>query len=218
MTEHPPLLLALHSSSDTLAVGLQALGARQPGGEPAAAQIATHPLGRALGNELLGCLEELLPARRWSHLGRLAVATGPGGFTGTRLTVVLARTLAQQLQLPLDGFSSFLLIARRLWLAGELNDDAEPFWIEQTLPRRGLVSGCYLLDPAVPGGLQELQAPRLLRTPGEGPAARRLEARVEPAADLAQLLALSQAAAAAQITAPWQPVLPLYPTSPVELG
>jgi len=29
---------------------------------------------------------------------------------------------------------------------------------------------------------------------------------------------LSQAAAAAQITAPWQPVLPLYPTSPVELG
>lgn len=216
MSETPPLRLALHSSSDCLAIGLQGLGE---------ARIATHPLGRALGNDLLACLEDLLPARHWSSLTRLAVATGPGGFTSTRLTVVLARTLAQQLQLPLDGFSSFLLIARRRWRAGELTQASEPFWIEQVLPGRGLVAGRYQVDPAVPGGLAEQAAPRLFRAATADPAAveqprlePRLEARVEPAADLAQLLELSQAATAAGIAAPWPPVLPLYPTSPVEPG
>jgi hypothetical protein len=38
---------------------------------------------------------------------------------------------------------------------------------------------------------------------------------VDPAADLIQLLLLSQAAARAGLPAPWQPVLPIYPTSPV---
>ena len=99
-----PLLLALHSSSETLAVGLQPL-------DDAAAppQLASFPLGRRLSNELLPCLEQVLPAEHWGRLGRLVVATGPGGFTGTRLTVVLARTLAQQLACPLHGFSSTLL-------------------------------------------------------------------------------------------------------------
>jgi hypothetical protein len=39
---------------------------------------------------------------------------------------------------------------------------------------------------------------------------------VDPEADTAELLALGQAAAAAQLPGPWAPVLPLYPTSPVE--
>jgi hypothetical protein len=34
--------------------------------------------------------------------------------------------------------------------------------------------------------------------------------------DVIQLLAVSEAIAAAGLAAPWQPVLPLYPTSPVE--
>jgi hypothetical protein len=39
---------------------------------------------------------------------------------------------------------------------------------------------------------------------------------VEPEADVAQLLALGQLAAAVHLPGPWGPVLPLYPTSPVE--
>jgi tRNA threonylcarbamoyl adenosine modification protein YeaZ len=209
-----PLLLALHSSSETLAVGLQPLGATE------APSLASFPLGRRLSNDLLPCLEELLPAERWRQLGRLVVATGPGGFTGTRLTVVLARTLAQQLAIPLHGFSSTLLIARRLALGGGPLAGVPRFWLTQELPRRGTVAGAYGPRPEALGGLAELQAPRLFRMPQPWQPATAEEpcrpAVVDPEADTAELLALGQVAAAAQLPGPWGPVLPLYPTSPVE--
>lgn len=87
-----------------------------------------------MANGLFDAIAELLPASRWRELSWLAVATGPGSFTGTRLTLVLARTLAQQLQIPLYGYGSLRLIAerRRLELASR-----GPHWIGQTLPRRG---------------------------------------------------------------------------------
>jgi tRNA threonylcarbamoyladenosine biosynthesis protein TsaB len=207
-----PLLLALHSSSETLGVAVQPLG------EPAAAvRVASFPLGRRLSNDLLPCVEQVLPAEQWPQLGRLAVATGPGGFTGTRLTVVLARTLAQQLAVPLHGFSSFLLIARRLLTAQAPHEAGQRLWLEQVLPRRGSVVGCYGLDPAALGGVAELELPRLVR-PGESwggddPCAA---AVVDAEADALQLLELAQLAQAADLAGPWAPVLPLYPTSPVE--
>ena len=207
-----PLLLALHSSSETLGVALQPLG--QP---EAAVQVESFPLGRRLSNELLSCVEALLPAQQWPQIGRLVVATGPGGFTGTRLTVVLARTLAQQLDVPLHGFSSFLLMARRLLLADAPLVGAERVWLEQVLPRRGSVVGCYGRDAAVLGSVVELEPPRLYR-PGEvwGGKDPQAAAVVEPEADALQLLQLGQLAQAADLSGPWEPVLPLYPTSPVE--
>ena len=207
-----PLLLALHSSSETLGVALQPLGQGD-----ADAQVESFHLGRRLSNALLPCVEQVLPADQWPRIGRLAVATGPGGFTGTRLTVVLARTLAQQLQIPLHGFSSFLLIARRL-LAAEASPLAgEKLWLEQVLPRRGSVVGCYGLDPQALGGVAELEIPRLVRPEeswgGDSPCA---PAAVDAGADARQLLELAQLAHAAALPGPWAPVLPLYPTSPVE--
>ena len=195
------LLLALHSSSPVLGVGLHDL--ERPEQPP---QLAAFALGRALSNQLLACIEQLLPAERWPELERLAVAIGPGGFTGTRLTVVLARTLAQQLQLPLDGLSSFLLIAMRLGLA-------EPTWLCQALPRRGVVAGLYGPDAGAPGGMAELQSPRLFASEAELPAGSHLPAEVEIPADLQSMLRIS--AACRHQPAPWEAVLPIYPTSPV---
>ena len=227
MSVDAPLLLALHSSSETLAVGVQSLPlAGEPAGEP---RLAAFPLGRRLSNALLPCLEELLPADQWPRLARLVVATGPGGFTGTRLTVVLARTLAQQLAIPLHGFSSYLLIARRLAApGGPLNSDgaAATFWLHQELPRRGTVAGAYGRDPQAFGGMAEQQVPRLFlpQEPlpwqnldgAEAIAPAAMPAQVEPEADAAELLALGQLAHADARSGPWGPVLPLYPTSPVE--
>jgi len=224
-------LLALHSSGENLGVGLQPLG--DAGAPP---RLAVFPLGRSLANGLLESVESVLPASAWPQLGRLAVATGPGGFTGTRLTLALARTLAQQLGLPLDGVGSFTLMAKR-WLGGGVGGGSEggeaPFWLVQELPRRGLVAGLYGPDPAQPAAALEISAPRLYRGdaalveaeavllasgPGAGaasPSLRRCPAEVLLPEDVAQLLRSSQAAAAAGVPAPWSPVLPLYPTSPV---
>ncbi len=204
-----PWLLALHSSSESLGVGLQRLGAAAP------ERLETFPLGRSLSNGLFDSLESVLPASAWPQLGRLAVATGPGGFTGTRLTVVLARTLAQQLALPLDGISSFRLMARRLLTGSEPPSDG-PFWLLQELPRRGVVAGLYGADPGQPGGVAELEAPRLHRDSGALARYPIHPALVQLPEDVIQLLGFGAANAAAGRDAPWQPVLPLYPTSPVE--
>lgn len=206
-------LLALHSSSECLGVAIQPLGAAQ-----APATWEAFPMGRALSNTLFPCVEAVLPAREWRHLGRLAVATGPGGFTGTRLTVALARTLAQQLKVPLDGFSSFHLIARRLW--GQ--DPARvPLILSHPLPRHGVVAGLYGPDPADSDRVQELSAPRLYAMEEDAARAlgghRRLDAQPELPADVRELLALSQEAAALGRGTPWAGVLPIYPTSPVSL-
>ena len=208
-------LLALHSSSDLLGVGLQPLGQAE---EPV---LAVFPGGRDLSTGLLSALEQVLPAASWPSLGRLAVAIGPGGFTGTRLTVTLARTLAQQLGLPLDGVGSFHLMAQRV-LAGDPSPGSGPIALVQELPRHGWVAGLYGLDAWVPGGVAEVMVPRLYRSEADleeamGAAPQHPAVAVMPQ-DVEQLLRHSQAAALAQRPGPWQPVLPLYPTSPVEVG
>ena len=88
-----------------------------------------------------------------------------GGFTGTRLTVVFARTLAQQLAIPLHGYSSFLLMAHRLAAPGQVMAEVPRFWLTQELPRRGVVAGCY--GSATNGAMAELEPPRLFRA-GDG--------------------------------------------------
>ena len=198
-------VLALHSSSEVLGVGVRWLDG--PSALAGSTVVRAFPLGRALSNQLFSCIEQLLPAEQWPQLSRLAVATGPGGFTGTRLTVVLARTLAQQLQLPLDGVGSFLLVARRLGIG-------EPTWLVQELPRRGVVAGLY-----APAGsdraIIELQAPRLFAPDTPLPPGPQLSAAALLPNDVEQLLELSVQAADQGLAAPWQPVLPSYPTSPV---
>ncbi|MBD2423910.1 tRNA (adenosine(37)-N6)-threonylcarbamoyltransferase complex dimerization subunit type 1 TsaB [Cyanobium sp. FACHB-13342] len=198
-------VLALHSSSEVLGVGVRWLPGSGPVDAPPA--LRAFPLGRGLSNQLLSCIEELLPADQWPQISRLAVATGPGGFTGTRLTVVLARTLAQQLQVPLDGVSSFLLAARRLGIH-------QPTWLVQELPRRGVVAGLYGPGGA-DGALTELEQPRLFGPGTTLPPGVQVPATALLPDDVDQLLDLSLRAHAQGLTAPWQPVLPLYPTSPV---
>jgi tRNA threonylcarbamoyladenosine biosynthesis protein TsaB len=134
---------------------------------------------------------------------------------------VLARTLAQQLAIPLHGFSSFLLMARRLQGAGAPMQGVDRFWLHQRLPRRGCVAGCYGPDARAFGGMAELESPRLWRPdellPWQGePPQPAQEAVVDPLADVQQLLELGRLAQAASRPGPWQPVLPIYPTSPVE--
>lgn len=44
---------------------------------------------------------------RLADLGGIAVGTGPGGFTGLRITIAFAKSLAFSANLPLSGVSSF---------------------------------------------------------------------------------------------------------------
>ena len=68
-------------------------------------------LGRGLASQLHQHLATILFPQTWHDLAFIAVAKGPGGFTGTRVGVVTARTIAQQLNIPLFGISNLAAIA-----------------------------------------------------------------------------------------------------------
>jgi tRNA threonylcarbamoyl adenosine modification protein YeaZ len=68
-------------------------------------------LGREVSNYLHLYLHKFIQPQTWQDLEFIAVAKGPGGFTGTRLGVVTARTLAQQLNLPLFAISTLAAVA-----------------------------------------------------------------------------------------------------------
>ena len=68
-------------------------------------------LGRGLASGLHQYLADLIFPQNWQDIEFIAVAKGPGGFTGTRVGVVTARTIAQQLNIPLFGISNLAAIA-----------------------------------------------------------------------------------------------------------
>ncbi len=95
--------LALHTSSPALGLAISS--------NADDLRCQTWDLGRETSNYLHPHLLEFLSPQTWQDLGWIAVANGPGGFTGTRLAVVTARTLGQQLNLPVFTISSLAAIA-----------------------------------------------------------------------------------------------------------
>ncbi|HEY9704554.1 MAG TPA: tRNA (adenosine(37)-N6)-threonylcarbamoyltransferase complex dimerization subunit type 1 TsaB [Allocoleopsis sp.] len=67
-------------------------------------------LGRDLGNYLHDNLSQFILPQKWTDLEYIAVSKGPGSFTGTRIGIVTARTLAQQLNIPVFTISSLAAI------------------------------------------------------------------------------------------------------------
>lgn len=95
--------LAIHTSSPDLGLMISNFEGDQ--------RSSVQDLGRDLSSSLHVHLKEFLKPQSWKDLAFLAVAIGPGGFTGTRIGVVAARTLAQQLEISLFGVSSLAAIA-----------------------------------------------------------------------------------------------------------
>jgi len=109
MTPHNPndslmYALAIHTASPELGLALSNFEDET--------RYQTWALGREISTHLHLYLAEFLPPQTWSDLMFLAVAKGAGSFTGTRLGVVAARTLAQQLKIPLFGISTLAAIAQ----------------------------------------------------------------------------------------------------------
>ena len=71
----------------------------------------TWNLGRSLATDLHQHLVEIIRPQTWADLAFIAVAKGPGGFTGTRMGMVTARTLAQQLDIPVFAISTLAAVA-----------------------------------------------------------------------------------------------------------
>ena len=80
-------------------------------------------LGRSLATDLHQHLVQFIQPQTWADLAFIAVAKGPGGFTGTRMGMVTARTLAQQLDIPVFAISTLAAFAWAQPNGGLLKDD-----------------------------------------------------------------------------------------------
>ncbi len=208
-------LLALHSSTEKLGIGLVDLNDHKQ-----TFKNSTISIGRDLSNYLFRSIEEIFPSITWNQIARLIVATGPGGFTGTRLTIIFARTIAQQLQCPIHGISSFEIMAYRLMKQLHPNESKKSFWIKQMLRRRGIVAGKYKLIKNIEKPnmsiIKELKEPHLINPHAEIYPSINASEDVEK--DIERLLKIGIDFHINSKAGYWNEVLPIYPTSPVRIN
>ncbi|MEG4166712.1 MULTISPECIES: tRNA (adenosine(37)-N6)-threonylcarbamoyltransferase complex dimerization subunit type 1 TsaB [unclassified Microcoleus] len=95
--------LALHTASRELGLAISNFAGDY--------RCQTWNLDRDLATHLHQYLVEFIGPQTWEDLAFIAVAKGPGGFTGTRMGMVTARTLAQQLDIPVFAISTLAAVA-----------------------------------------------------------------------------------------------------------
>ncbi len=105
--------LAIHTTSPELGLALSNFADDS--------RCQTWNLGRDLSTLMHQHLTDFIQPQTWRDLAFIAVAKGPGSFTGTRIGVVTARTLAQQLDIPLFAISTLAAVAWELAQNLEIN-------------------------------------------------------------------------------------------------
>ena len=206
-------LLALHSCSDSFGIAI-----KDTENPDKMIRSEIFNIGRSLSNKLFSCIETILPRKFWRQINRIAVAKGPGSFTSTRLTISMARTMAQQIDCSLDSISSFHLMAPRLSKFLAKTQTFNPFWIKDFLPRRGIVAGKYQLIKIHENTnfheFSELIVPQLISNEKLINPSIEVSNNIEE--DIISLISFSQYYQNSKVKSNWQKALPIYPTSPID--
>ena len=96
-----------------------------------------------LCNNLINDLKKFISKENLQKINKLSVSVGPANFNASRLIVVLARTISQQINCPLDSFSSFEIISKRIAAKNNIFINKKSFWIYKKLKRKGVIAGKY---------------------------------------------------------------------------
>ena len=206
-------LLALHSCSESFGIAI-----KDTANPETTIKSEIFNIGRSLSNKLFSCIETILPNKFWKQIIRISVAKGPGSFTSTRLTISMARTIAQQIDCSLDSISSFHLMAPRLYKDLAKNQSLNPFWITDVLPRRGIVAGKYQLVKIHQESdfheFNEIISPQLISNEKIINPSIKVSNNIEK--DIISLINFSQYYENLKVNSDWKKALPIYPTSPID--
>ena len=179
-------------------------------------KLFTKQLNNDLCNNLIIEFNKFISKDTLQKVNKISVSTGPANFNASRLIVVLARTIAQQINCPLDSFSSFEIMAKRIAAKNNISRNKQSFWIYKKLKREGFIAGKYeichnhdqngdliIRERVLPKVIKEFESKELF-----------FEANYQDKEDLTELLDLSNKNLLNANENSWQTVLPLYPISP----
>ena len=170
-----------------------------------------------LCNNLINDLNKFISKENLRKINKLSVSVGPANFNASGLIVVLARTISQQINCPLDSFSSFEIMAKRIASKNDIYTNKKSFWIYKKLKRKGVIAGKYeichneknpsdlvIRETILQKVVKELDSKELF-----------FEAFYDVEEDLKELLDLSNKNLLNSNVDSWKKVLPLYPISPI---
>ena len=203
--------LAIHSTDNSFGFGYR------KNNKLASDELFIKKFDNDLCNNLVDDFKKFISKENLQKLNRVAVSIGPSNFNASRLIVVLARTIAQQIDCPLESFSSFEIMAKRIASNNNIFINKKSFWIYKKLKRKGFIAGKYeichkekssldlvIRETVLPKVVKELESKELS-----------FEANYDDKEDLKELLDLSNKNLLNSNVDSWRKVLPLYPISPI---
>ncbi len=203
--------LVIHSTDSSFGFGFRKNNTRESD------ELFIKKFDNDLCNNLINDLNKFISKENLQKINKLSVSIGPANFNASRLIVVLARTISQQINCPLDSFSSFEIMAKRIALKNNIFTNKKTFWIYKKLKRKGFIAGKYeichnektpsdlvIRETVLPKVFKELENKEIL-----------FEAIYDDKEDLKELLNLSNKNLLNSNVDSWEKVLPLYPISPI---
>ena len=203
--------LAIHSTDNSFGFGYR------KNNELESDEIFIKKFDNDLCNNLIIDLNEFISKETLHKVNKISVSIGPANFNASRLIVVLARTISQQINCPLNSFSSFEIMAKRIASKNNIFTNKQSFWIYKKLKRKGFIAGKYeiyhdkknssdlvIREIVLPKVFKELESKELA-----------FEAYYDDKEDLKELLDLSNKNLLNSDVDSWKKVLPLYPISPI---
>ncbi len=202
--------LVIHSTDNSFGFGLR------ENNNIESDKLFVKQFNNDLCNNLIIEFNRFISKENLQKVNKISVSTGPANFNASRLIVVLARTISQQINCPLDSFSSFEIMAKRIATKNNILTKKQSFWIYKKLKREGFIAGKYEIchnheqiedlivrERVLPKFIKDLKSKELS-----------FEANYEDKEDLTELLDLSNKNLLNANINSWQTVLPLYPISP----
>ena len=204
-------ILAIHSTDNSFGFGYR------KNNSPKSDEFFIKKFDNDLCNNLIFDFNKFISKENLQKVNTISVSIGPANFNASRLIVVLARTISQQINCPLESFSAFEIMAKRIASTNNISKINHSFWIYKKLKRKGYIAGKYeicqndeknsdilIRETVLPKIIQDFER----REPS-------FEADYEDQEDLKELLDLSNKNLFNASINSWKKVLPLYPISPI---